>query len=157
MNYLKRAIDDQLSRWMTDSGRKPLLLRGARGVGKTTTVRGFAENFLHYIEIDFSTAADDRAFFASGISTPRLWENLAAIHGVTAKPGRTLLFLDNIQACPEAINRLRYFYEKLPELHVIAAGTCIDEVLSEVPSFGVGRVRSVFLQPLSFEEFLGYV
>ena len=66
----------------------------------------------------------------------------------------TLLFLDGIQACPEAINKLRYFYEQNPELHLIAAGSLLEFVLSDLPSFGVGRVRSLFMYPFSFEEFL---
>ncbi|MBO4331844.1 MAG: ATP-binding protein [Paludibacteraceae bacterium] len=69
-------------------------------------------------------------------------------------PGKTLLFIDEIQACPDAINKLRYFYEQYPELHLIAAGSLLEFVLAELPSFGVGRVRSVFVYPLSFEEFL---
>ena len=66
----------------------------------------------------------------------------------------TLLFLDGIQACPEAINKLRYFYEQYPELHLIAAGSLLEFVLSDLPSFGVGRVRSLFMYPFSYEEFL---
>ena len=73
---------------------------------------------------------------------------------MTSKPGKTLLFSDEIQACPAAVNRLRYFYEQIPELHVIAAGSLLEFVLEDLPSFGVGRVRSLFVYPLSFQEFL---
>lgn len=70
-------------------------------------------------------------------------------------PGLTLLFLDEIQACLPAISSLRFFYEKYPELHVIAAGSLLEFALEELPSFGVGRVRSMFMYPFSFDEFLG--
>lgn len=154
MAYIKRSIDDELLSWMKDPSRKPLLLRGARQVGKTTAVRALAKRFKYFIEIDFNQSEADREFFGSDVSTPKLWENLAAIHGVTSKPGKTLLFLDEIQACPAAVNRLRYFYEQIPELHVIAAGSLLEFVLEDLPSFGVGRVRSLFVYPLSFQEFL---
>lgn len=154
MAYIKRSIDDELLSWMKDPSRKPLLLRGARQVGKTTAVRALAKRFKYFIEIDFNQSEADRELFGSDVSTPKLWENLAAIHGVTSKSGKTLLFLDEIQACPAAVNRLRYFYEQIPELHVIAAGSLLEFVLEDLPSFGVGRVRSLFVYPLSFQEFL---
>jgi predicted AAA+ superfamily ATPase len=73
---------------------------------------------------------------------------------VPIQPGKTLLFFDEIQACLPAISTLRFFYEKYPELHVIAAGSLLEFALADLPSFGVGRVRSIFVYPLSFDEFL---
>lgn len=154
MDYIARTIDSELLAWKEDPARKPLLIRGARQVGKTAAVRNLAQYFEHFIEIDFNESKLDRDLFESDISTPKLWENLAVMHGVTNEAGETLLFLDEIQACPAAINRLRYFYEQLPGLHVIAAGSLLEFVLNDLPSFGVGCVRFLFIYPLSFQEFL---
>ncbi len=154
MNYISRDIDSELLLWKEDTHRKPLLLRGARQVGKTSTVREFAKHFDFFIELDLNGSAIERQLFESDISTPALWENLAAMYSIPNQSKNTLLFIDEIQACPAAINRLRYFYEQVPHLHVIAAGSLLEFVLQDLPSFGVGRIRSLYLYPLSFSEFL---
>ncbi|MBR7064620.1 MAG: AAA family ATPase [Treponema sp.] len=135
-----------------------MLLRGARQVGKTSTVREFAKNFEHYIEIDFLDPdnAEIVTLFSQNSSIESLCQKIAIIKGTPIEEGKTLLFLDEIQACPKSIEKLRYFYEHLPNLHLIAAGSLLEFALEELPSFGVGRIRSVFMHPLCFQEFLDF-
>jgi len=154
--YLKRRIDDDLLTWKNAQGRKPVLLRGARQVGKSSTIREFGKSFDSFVEINF----EHRDFlFAKSVfekhSSPRvICDELSAILGVKITGGKTLLFLDEIQSCIPAISALRYFYEEMPDLHVIAAGSLLEFALQQIPSFGVGRIRSLFMYPLSFDEFL---
>lgn len=152
--YFNRLIDNVLNEWKADPLRKPLLLRGARQVGKTSAVRELAKSFEGYIEINFEASKDIHALFDGNLSPGRLVENLGGYFNRSIVPGKTLLSLDEIQACPAAIRSLRFFYEDMPELHVIAAGSLLEFALSEIPSFGVGRIRSLFMYPLSFDEFL---
>lgn len=95
-----------------------------------------------------------KALFSDDLSPARICENIAAIFKTSLIPGKSLLFLDEIQECPQAIASLRFFYEKMPDLHVIAAGSLLEFALSEIPTFGVGRIRSLFMHPLCFSEFL---
>ena len=154
--YLKRRIDADLATWKDDPRRKPLLLRGARQVGKTRTVRELAKTFDTFVEINF----EHRDFqFAKSVfekhSSPHIiCDELSAILGVQITEGKTLLFLDEIQSCIPALSALRYFYEEMPCLHVIAAGSLLEFALREIPSFGVGRIRSFYMFPMSFDEFL---
>ncbi len=152
--YIPRNIDKELKQWKKDRERKPLLIRGARQVGKTKTIREFGKNFENYVEVNFEEYPGVKSFFESGLSPADICENLSAIFKSDITPGKTLLFLDEIQSCPAAIASLRYFYEKMPGLHVIAAGSLLEFALAELPTFGVGRIRSIFLYPLSFPEFL---
>ena len=158
MEYSGRKIDGQLLGWKNEKERKPLLLRGARQVGKTSAVRELSRKFDYYIEIDFlnSENADIADLFSQKSSIQDLCQKISIIKNVPVQAGKTLLFLDEVQACPAAIEKLRYFYEQEPDLHVIAAGSLLEFALEELPSFGVGRIRSVFMYPLSFEEFLGF-
>lgn len=152
--YYRRTIDKELSHWANEEERKPLLLRGARQVGKTSAVRHLAEQFQYYAEVDFNERTDVHYLF-EGIYTPQeICQILSVMLKVPITAGKTLLFFDEIQSCPKAINRLRYFYEKYPELHLIAAGSLLEFALEELPSYGVGRIRSIFMYPFSFEEFL---
>lgn len=153
--YYGRRIDKDLLEWKNATERKPLLLRGARQVGKTSAVRQLARSFDYLVEVDLNERTDLHYLF-DGTRSPQEICRLLAVHlQVPVTEGRTLLFLDEIQACPQAINRLRYFYEKYPELHVIAAGSLLEFALEILPSYGVGRIRSIFMYPFSFEEFLG--
>lgn len=154
MKYLQRIIDKELVSWRKDKYIKPLLLRGARQVGKTSAVRHLADSFEYYVEIDLNTRQDLHPLFNSGYTPQQICQQLSLIVGTPIIEGRTLLFLDEIQACPSAINALRYFYEQLPHLHLIAAGSLLEFALRELPSFGVGRVRSLFMYSFSFHEFL---
>ena len=154
-DYIERKIDPDLFAWMQDNNRKPLLLRGARQVGKSSSVRHLGEKFDHFLEINFETDKQARDLFAKGDLTPQtLCRELAVIYETPVIPGKTLLFLDEIQHSKPAMASLRVFYEKYQELHVIAAGSLLEFALQELPSFGVGRVRSIFMYPMSFFEFL---
>jgi uncharacterized protein len=154
MNYIPRIIDQELEKWRNQRDRKPLLLRGARQVGKSSAVRHLAKSFDHFVEVNFDENPEFSTLFEKSISPAELCEQLTLLLKVPIVEGKTLVFFDEIQACIPAISALRYFYEKMPQLHVIAAGSLLEFALSEVPSYGVGRVRSIFLYPLSLQEFL---
>lgn len=152
--YINRKIDNELEKWRLTTARKPLILRGARQVGKSSSVRHLAQRFDYFVEINFEETPIYQSVFAHGLVPNEICEQLAALTNTPILAGRTLLFFDEIQACLPAISSLRYFYEKMPDLHVIAAGSLLEFGLAELPSFGVGRVRSLFMYPLCFEEFL---
>ena len=154
--YINRKIDSDLLIWTKENRRKPLLLRGARQVGKSSAIRNLGKQFDYFLEVNFETDAAARDLFAkTGLSPQELCRDLAVIYETPVIPGKTLLFLDEIQMSLPAISSLRYFYEKFPELHVVAAGSLLEFVLLDLPSFGVGRVRSMYMYPMSFMEFLG--
>ncbi|MCL2801763.1 MAG: AAA family ATPase [Treponema sp.] len=153
--YINRKIDTDLLQWAQESDRKPLLLRGARQVGKSSAVRHLAKQFDHFLEVNFELNTNAQILFAkSDLSPQRLCQELSAIYGIPIIPGKTLVFFDEIQASLHAISSLRFFYEKFKDLHVIAAGSLLEFAFQQLPSFGVGRIRSVFLYPMSFSEFL---
>ncbi|RLD58458.1 MAG: ATP-binding protein [Bacteroidetes bacterium] len=151
---LRRNIDQYLLNWKVDDNRKALLLRGARQVGKTFSVREFGKSFKYFIEVNFESDDVVRSIFEGNLNPKEICNKLSTYFNIPINNGETLLFLDEIQACIPAISSLRFFFEKLPGLHVIAAGSLLEFALSELPSFGVGRVESVFMYPLSFDEFL---
>jgi len=153
--YIERKIDIELLAWQRSLSRKPLLIRGARQVGKSTAVRNLSKQFDNFIEINFDEQPEYENLFANTSDINDLIEQLAIITQTPIIEGKTLIFLDEIQASLPAISKLRYFYERKPNLHVIAAGSLLEFALSELPSFGVGRVRSLFMYPFSFNEFLG--
>lgn len=152
--YLQRTIDRELLSWKLSPKRKPLLLRGARQVGKTSSVKNLASHFTYFVEINFDENPYYKAVFEKNLSVFEVCEQLSVLVNTPIVKGETLLFFDEIQACIPAISMLRYFYEKMPDLHVIAAGSLLEFALADIPSFGVGRVRSMFMYPLSFQEFL---
>ena len=152
--YLKRNIDRELLQWKKEANRKPLLVRGARQVGKSSSIRKLGENFDSILEINFEEHKNVHSLFDGDLTPAILCENLSVMFDMEIIPGKTLLFLDEIQSCIPAISSLRFFYEKMPELHVVAAGSLLEFALAEIPSFGVGRIRSIYLYPLSFDEFL---
>ncbi|MGZ3755883.1 MAG: ATP-binding protein [Mucilaginibacter sp.] len=152
--YLPRKIDQELTLWRKEKEGKPLLIRGARQVGKSTAIRELAKQFDNYLEINFEEQRRVHRLFEGDLTPVTLCENLSILYNVPIIPGKTLLFFDEIQACIPAISSLRFFYEKYPELHVIAAGSLLEFALAEIPSFGVGRIRSLFVYPLSFDEYL---
>jgi predicted AAA+ superfamily ATPase len=143
----------ELKKWRSSPIRKPLLLRGARQVGKSWIVREFGHEFTHFVEINFEKQPEAGKLFEGDIDVKDLINKLNIYTRKKIIPGETLLFLDEIQECPRAITTLRYFKEELPELHVIAAGSLIDFVLEEI-GMSVGRVQFLYLYPLSFYEFL---
>lgn len=152
--YLNRNIDHDLSTWRHEKQAKPLLIRGARQVGKSTAIRNLAGQFDHFLEVNFEEQRQVHELFERSLDPGQICENLSLLYNVPIVPGKTLVFFDEIQACLPAISSLRYFYEKYPDLHVVAAGSLLEFALSEIPSFGVGRIRSMFVYPLSFDEFL---
>lgn len=152
--YYKRIIDKYLSEWAARPAHKPILLRGARQVGKSTAVRHLGEQFKYYVEINLEKQPDYKMLFSRDLQVNRIVSQMAALCGIPIIPKETLLFLDEIQDCKEAIMALRFFKEDLPDLHVIAAGSLLDFVLDDIPTFGVGRIHSMYMFPMTFDEFL---
>jgi len=150
---MKRIVEKKMLAWKTSNRRKPLIIRGARQVGKTWLVENFlAKKFESFIKIDFEERSDLHAYFSGNLDPKQILESLEiAIGRIT--PGKTLLFLDEIQSCPRAIMALRYFYEKMPELHVVAAGSLLEFAFDEI-SFPVGRVQYLHVYPMTFYEYL---
>lgn len=149
-----RDLDSELQCWKKDADRKPLVLRGARQVGKTFAVRQLAGGFDHLIELNLERPRE-RELFSGWNSGRELVERIGLYRGHEIIPGRDLLFIDEIQHSPEAVRSLRYLHEDTTGLHVIAAGSLL-EVFSnrEGFSFPVGRVRNLFLFPVTFGEYL---
>ncbi len=152
--YKPRLIDAHLTQWAKDKNRKPLLLRGARQVGKSSAIRHLGEQFDIYIEINFERQPQYKKVFEPDLDVHRICSQLATLTQQTIKAGKTLLFFDEIQECPQAIMSLRFFKEDYPELHVAAAGSLLEFTLANLPTFGVGRIHSMFMYPLTFNEFL---
>lgn len=151
---MDRTIYRDLDKWAKDPQRKALLLRGARQVGKTYAVRHLAESFESFVELNFEELPAVHSFFANSLEPEQICRKLGNFLGKSITPGKTLLFFDEIQACPMALSSLRFFYEKLPELHIVACGSLLEFALAEIPSYGVGRITSLFMFPLTFCEFL---
>lgn len=154
MAYYKRNIDNKLLEWKESPRRKPLLIRGARQVGKSTAVRHLGKEFKFFVEVNLESQPSIRQLFTKDIDVHKTCEAISATLGIPIVAEETLLFIDEIQVCQEAIMSLRYFKEDYPELHVIAAGSLLEFTLEELPSFGVGRIRSLYMYPFSFDEFL---
>ena len=152
--YCKRLIDNYLPEWASRDTHKPVLLRGARQVGKSTAVKELSKKFDSFVEINFEKQPKYKILFDDDLDVKRIVPQISAIYGTSIKPGQTLLFLDEIQECPRAIMALRFFKEDMPELHVIAAGSLLEFALKELPTFGVGRIHSMFMYPMTFDEFL---
>ena len=150
---MKRIIDHFLSLWKQEDARKPLLIRGARQVGKTYSVRQLGTSYPNFIEINFERSPEALQVFEKDLDPVRICRDLSLIAKKEITPDKTLLFLDEIQVTPRAITALRYFYEELPELHVIAAGSLLDFAIEQV-GIPVGRVQSLYIHPLSFMEYL---
>ncbi len=150
---LNRVIDHFLQSWKQDSYRKSLLVRGARQVGKTYSIRKLGKSYKSFVEVNFELQTDAYAIFEKNLDPERIVRELSLITKKQIIPGETLLFLDEIQAVPKAITALRYFYELMPELHVVAAGSLLDFAIEEV-GIPVGRVQSLYMYPLSFVEYL---
>jgi len=151
---MERTIDNELTRWKDSKNRKVLLLRGARQVGKTYCIRKLGKSFKNFLEVNFEETPEIKTIFKKSLNPEYLCEKLAVYFKTSIKPGETLLFLDEIQACPEVLKSLRFFFEKMPELHVAAAGSLLEFALEQIPSFGVGRINSLFMYPMTFSEYL---
>jgi predicted AAA+ superfamily ATPase len=150
---VKRLIDHYLLDWKRRPTRKALLLRGARQVGKTYSVRALGASFQELVEINLEQHPEYAAVFGPNLDPQRILTELRLLTGKRLIPGASLLFIDEIQQQPLAVSALRYFYEGIPELHVIAAGSLLEFALDEV-GVPVGRVASLHMYPMSFLEFL---
>ncbi|MEI6680411.1 MAG: AAA family ATPase [Mariniphaga sp.] len=152
---MKRDVIQLLTEWKSRVNRKPLLVRGARQVGKTFAVNEFGtQQFASFVSINLEESPEYKSMFKTN-NPKSILKELSVLKNTDIIPGQTLLFIDEIQACPEAIVCLRYFYEQMPELHVIAAGSLLDHTLSEIQlSMPVGRVEFCYMYPMSFTEFL---
>ena len=150
----KRDAFHHLCEWGRKENRKPLIIRGARQVGKTTMVNLFAKEFKTFLSLNLDRPGE-RELFENNSTVE---DTLTAIYLYKKQPkvqGKVLLFIDEIQYSPKAVALLRYFYEDLPEIHVIAAGSLLESLIDVHISFPVGRVEYMFLHPCSFSEFLG--
>jgi hypothetical protein len=150
---MKRLIDISLNKWQHSPYRKPLLLRGARQVGKTHSIRQLGKKFDSYVEINFERTPEAKIVFEGELSAKRLLRDIALFTEQPITPGKTLLFLDEIQEAPRAILALRYFYEELPELHIVGAGSLLEFAIEEI-GIPVGRVEFLYMNPMSFIEYL---
>ena len=152
---MKREILKDLLTWKDRKGRMPLLLRGPRQVGKTYIVELLGkEYFEHFVSINFEQRPDCGRCFEN-LDPRAILSSLELMTGTQITPGKSLLFLDEIQACPQAIVSLRYFKEQMPELHVIGAGSLLEFAFhDDAFQMPVGRVEFLFLKPLSFSEYL---
>ena len=152
--YYERIIDRHLSEWAARPVHKPVLLRGARQVGKSTAVRHLGESFKYFVEINLEKQPDYIELFKKDLDVKRIVPQMAAMCGTPIVAKETLLFIDEIQESQEAIMALRYFKEDMPDLHVVAAGSLLEFVLDDIPTFGVGRIHSMYMFPMTFDEFL---
>ncbi len=152
---MRRTIEPILKKWKDQVDRLPIILRGARQVGKSFTVEKFGnEHFESLVVVNFEFRPELAACFDT-LDPLSICAKLEILCKTRIIPGKTLLFLDEIQNCPKAIMAMRYFKEKLPELHVIAAGSLLEFALHEEQfSFPVGRVQFLYLKPMSFYEYL---
>ena len=152
---MKRNITDKLKTWKDHPDRKPLLIRGARQVGKTYTIMDFGQNHFNgnIHAFNFEKNPEIHSIFEQNLESRRILSELELIQNKKIVPGKVLLFFDEIQECPKAIMSLRYFYEENPELHIIAAGSLIEFALKDI-SFPVGRLQMMNMYPMGFEEFL---
>lgn len=151
---MERHVFGELKEWVQSTRRKPLLLRGARQVGKTWLVEKLAQlEFDSYLKIDFEEKPEFITVFEGDLDPQKICAELELMSGLNINEGNTLLFLDEVQVCPRAILALRYFFEKMPGLHVIAAGSLLEFAFTEI-SFPVGRIQILEVHPMNFAEFL---
>lgn len=152
---MDRIFYDELKKWNDSVTRKPLIIRGGRQVGKTFIVKHFGETAFrgNFHIVDFERQPDWVGVFEKNLDPKRILSELEVLLNKKINPGTDLLFFDEIQVAPKAIMSLRYFYEELPELHVIAAGSLLEFAMKDI-SFPVGRVQILSLAPMNFYEFL---
>lgn len=144
-----------LIRWKSDEERKPMVVKGARQVGKTWLMKEFGEKYYeNYVYLNFDEEEELKSIFEANKNPQRIVELLSLITGKKIVPGETLIIFDEIQECPEALNSLKYFKEKANEYHVLAAGSLLGTLLAQPKSYPVGMVNLLELGPLTFEEYL---
>ncbi len=152
---MKRIIDEKLIEWAKHQNRKPLILQGARQVGKTFAVKTLGQAYFNnnIAVLDLEKKPEFRKIFNLDLDPKRILEEIQIALQTKIMPGKTLLFIDEIQTTPKAIMSLRYFYEEMPLLHVIAAGSLLEFAMQSI-SFPVGRVQFLEMYPMNFYEFL---
>lgn len=146
----------QLKEWAARSNHKPLVLRGARQVGKTTLVEQFAQEYGVYLKLNLEKSMD-RQLFESGMPMEELISTIYLLNNQERRSVPTLLFIDEIQNSPQAVAMLRYFYEEVSGIDVVAAGSLLENLIDKHISFPVGRVEYMAVRPCSFNEFLGAI
>ncbi len=152
---IKRTVTKQLIDWKNSLNRKPLILQGARQVGKTWLLNDFGnEEFENVAYFNFEGQPELKQFFSSTKDTKRIIQNLSLVHGKPILPGKSLIVFDEIQECNDALNSLKYFCEDSPEYCVACAGSLLGVALSRGASFPVGKVDFITVYPVSFREFL---
>ncbi len=153
---IKRDILSNLKIWKERDDRKPLILQGARQIGKTTTIRAFGKECYEYLaEFNFDKNKELKSLFERTKDTHRLLQELEYFTSVPMKPGSTLIFFDEIQECSDALNALKYFDEDTPEYHIVAAGSLLGVTLNRSgASFPVGKVNYLQMYPVTFKEYL---
>ena len=152
---LKRNAIQILINWKASDDRKPMVLKGARQVGKTWLMKEFGRScYDSAVYFNFDEEDQLKSIFEANKNPHRIIELLSLIAGEKIVPGETLIIFDEIQECPEALNSLKYFKEKANEYHVIAAGSLLGTLLAEPKSYPVGMVNLLDIFPLGFDEFL---
>lgn len=149
----QRKSLDRLMDWSLRTKHKPMVIRGARQVGKTTLIHEFSKEFNTFLSLNLDKK-EERALFEREDSAEQILTTIYLLKNQIRVKGRTLLFIDEIQNSPKAVAMLRYFYEELPDLHVVAAGSLLESLIDNQISFPVGRVEYMALRPCSFLEFL---
>ncbi len=152
---IKRTLYKTLQEWKNEKNRRPLLIRGARQIGKTFLLNAFGNNeFKSFISLNFERNPEYKEIFTT-YNPLEIIERITLFTGKKVKEGESLIFLDEIQDCPKAIMALRYFYEEMPDLHIVGAGSLLEFTLkAEDLRIPVGRIQYIYMFPLSFGEFL---
>lgn len=152
---MKRNAIQALIKWKNSEDRKPMVLKGARQVGKTWLLKSFGRDYYdNFVYFNFEEEDELKSIFEANKNPQRIIELLSMIVGEKILPGKTLIIFDEIQECPEALNTLKYFKEKANEYHVIAAGSLLGTLLAQPKSYPVGMVNLLDIYPLTFDEFL---
>lgn len=154
---MRREILEKMRAWKNSPRRKPLVVMGARQVGKTTALKRLAKDYKNSVYLNFEDEPHLKALFDTSIKPQQLLQAIAIETGVTIQPGYTLIIFDEVQACPNALNSLKYFHEEANEYHVAAAGSLLGVKLLNTQGFPVGQVDFLDMLPLSFFEFLAAV
>jgi predicted AAA+ superfamily ATPase len=153
---MKRKLLKELIKWKAGKNRKPLIIQGARQVGKTYLLKHFGQEYYEntvYINFD-NPDSDITELFSGQINPSRIIEFLSLKFALTIRPAETLIIFDEVQELPRALTALKYFQEEAPEYHVVASGSLLGVALHSGTSFPVGKVSYLRLQPMDFEEYL---
>ena len=150
-----RFATDKLIEWKNSSNRKPLIIKGARQVGKTWLMKDFgSKHYKNFVYCNFDEEKELKSIFESSKNPNRLIELLSMLYNTKIEPQNTLIIFDEIQECPEALNSLKYFNENANDYYLIAAGSLLGTLLAKPKSYPVGKINILNINPLSFEEFL---